>query len=523
MVVVIMTYGDSDSPVTDAEEVSGRWSWEVGRVAAMLDPRLARDDLRPATVVCPEHHNGTKFVVERCGSSPRLSEVVSVVLLARGWQHDRLARVVRGLSSDHNLPVVLILSHDDPTPDVGDAGLLLRYDDSVSDGKAFKDAIGNVITPYVFVAESLEDFSWDQSPLQRLLRVLDRVGDVGGVAAGAYRDVDGHWRHGCLQRSLTNYHATYLRGYQYSSQECMYCDDVLGPLVARTALLRRLPLREALQGPAAWRDWYTRLTHAGYLSLVCPDVMFFVKEEPSMTPDHWKAYATQWAVQTVRSYDDTEHGFSCTDVHINCNNMRKRIAWYLVPPCCREVIMGGIALLDDFARENDLPYEMQHGSLLGAVKLGSYLPWDFDQDVRYDCEQRHAWEALREYLKDRKNGCSLGLATDKKQLVLHCKTFFIDLGCRSPLSHHTLPAAYRNVSTWVVYGGRHVSVPANPGGVAREQSGPEVLRHAQHWRIPDRPDPGAWRPCRTPASQACLDHHPGDGSLAFTSPPQCLP
>ncbi|XP_071518179.1 uncharacterized protein [Panulirus ornatus] len=502
--------------------------WEMGTVAAILDPRLARDALRPPSLVCPEHHDGTRYVVTPCKSSPRLSHVVSVVLPARAWPHDRLARVLRGLASaHHHLQVVVILSSDDADatspPDVADGDVVLRYDEGVSDGRALNAAVGNVTTPFVFVGEALADFSWEQSPLQRLLRVLDRLGGVGGVASGAYRDPDGQWRHGCLQRSLTNYHATFLRGYIYSAQACMYCDDALGPLVIRTPLVQRLPFRDSLSGPAVYRDWHTRAAQAGYLTVVCPDAMFFVEQEALMEASDWKSYASLWGVQSVRSYDEEEYRFSCSDVRLDCSNLRKRVAWYLVPPCCREAIMRGVAILDDFAREKGLTYELQHGSLLGAVKLGTYLPWDFDQDIRYDCRQRRAWETLKDYLKERKSGCHLRPSGDKHLLVLQCKTFFVDMACRSPLSHHALPPAHRNTTTWVLYGGRRVGVAANPGGVAREQSGPEHLRHAQHWRIPDRPDPGAWRPCRTPSSHTCLDQHPADGSLAFSTPPQCLP
>ncbi|XP_053631075.1 uncharacterized protein [Cherax quadricarinatus] len=502
-------------------EQGGRWWRELGKVAAQLDPRLHRETLRPATLVCPEHYDGTKFIVERCTGTPPLAKLVSVVVPARGWHPSRVSQVVRGLNTGHNLTIILILSNDDPPPDTNKSVLVLRYDDTVSDGKALHEALANVNTSFVFLGDSLAYFSWQHSSLQRLLRVLDRLGGEG-VAGGSYRDEQGQWRHGCLQRSLTNYHATFLSGYQHSAQECMYCDDVLGPVLTSTRLLQHVPFSHALSGPALYRDWHTRVTQAGYLTLACPDVMFFLQEEPIMDTTDWKIYATQWSLQSVHSYDDEQYSFTCSEVGIRCSDLRKKITWYLVPPCCREAIMGGITILDNFAQEKGLSYELHHGSLLGAVKLGAFLPWDFDQDIYYNCKDRRTWETLDDFLKTKNTGCHMRMST-ARQLVLQCTTFFVDMVCRKPLTGHTLPLPYRNVTTWVEYGKRRVSVMANPGNAIRDQIGPENLRHAQHWRVPGRPDPGAWRPCQTPATQSCLDHHPADGSLTFSHPPVCLP
>ncbi|XP_045591388.1 uncharacterized protein [Procambarus clarkii] len=502
--------------------VGERWRRELHKVAATLDPRLDREPLRPATLVCPEHHNGTKFVVEKCTGAPPLRQVLSVVVAARGWQPSRVSRVVRALNSHYNLTIVLILSDGDPSPVTDRAVVVVRQDAAVSDGRALDDAVSRVTTPYVFLGEGLGDFSWQHSALGRLVRVLDRLGGQG-VAGGSHRDHRGQWRHGCLQRSLTNYHATFLSGYQHSGQECMYCDDVLGPVLASVGLVHRVPFSHALSGPALYRDWHTRVTQAGYLTLACPDVMFFLQEEATMDASDWQAYARQWSLQTIQAHDGEQYSFTCREVAISCSDLRKKIASYLVAPCCREAIMAGITVLDTFAGQHGLAYELHHGSLLGAVKLAAFLPWDFDQDIYYDCKDRRTWESLNGYLKGRKTGCHVRLSSARRQLVLQCATFFVDMVCRSPLTGHSLPAGYRNVTTWVEYGGRRVSVMANPGAAVRDQTGPENLRHAQHWRVPARPAAGAWRPCHTPATQACLDHHPADGSLAFSHPPVCLP
>ncbi|ROT77174.1 uncharacterized protein [Penaeus vannamei] len=506
----------------DEDPHNSKWSAQLNLITSVLDPRMDQEDLRPPSLVCPEDFDSTTFSELKCNSAPPLAQVLSVILPARGWDEDRVSRVVHGLGKKHGLTVILLLGKDDPEPPRSEKLLVLRQNQSLSSGALLNEAVSWVKTSHVLVGHGLVHFSWDFSPLTRLLRVIDRLPAVG-VAAGAYRDESGRWNHGCLQRSITNYHATFIRGYQYSGQECMYCDDVLGPFLAPASLLRRPSFGNTLDGPLLYRDWFTRLGQEGFLYLVCPDVMFFVETEPVMTREDWKAYATMWVLQGVSGFDNKEYDFSCTEVHINCANLRNKIDYYLIPPCCSDILMNGMAITNGFAEVTGVEYEMHHGSLLGAVKLGSYLPWDFDHDIYFDCRDKRAWKAMGTYLKRTKSGCSLRFSSSKVPYVIQCRTYFIDMVCRKPLSRHTLPDVYRNVSTWVEYGGYRVPVMANPGAAARDQAGPNNLRHAQHWRVPDHPDAGAWRACQNPFKQACLDRHPADGSLAFSYPPRCLP
>lgn len=506
----------------DEDPQSRKWSAQLDMISSVLDPRMGQEVLRPTSLVCPESYDNNKFLEHKCDFAPPLAEVLSVILPARGWEEDRLSRVVQGLREKHDLTVILLLGKDDPEPPQGENLVVLRQNLSVSTGAFLNEAVSKVKTSHVLIGDGLVHFSWNFSPLARLLRVVDCLPAVG-VAAGAYRDESGRWRHGCLQKSFTNYHATFIRGYQYSRQECMYCDDVLGPFLVPANLLQRLSFGTTLEGSLLYRDWFTRLGQEGYLYLVCPDVMFFLDAEPVMTRDDWKEYATKWVLQSISAFDNIEYKFTCTEVHINCGNLRSKINDYLIPPCCSDILMHGMSITNEFAEINGIEYEMHHGSLLGAVKLGSYLPWDFDHDIYFDCRDRKAWKAMGTYLKKIKSGCNLRYPSSKVPFVIQCKTFFIDMVCRKPLSRHILPEIYRNTSTWVEYGGYRVPVMANPGAAARDQAGPNSLRHAQHWRVPDRPEAGAWRPCTHPFKQACLDHHPADGSLAFSSPPRCLP
>ncbi|XP_064112245.1 uncharacterized protein LOC135219414 [Macrobrachium nipponense] len=500
--------------------MSGQWASELDLIAGALDPRVNLFDRKAPTRVCPEKFEEGKFVREVCKNAFKTSELLSVILPARSWTLERIAKVLRGLYKHPKMNIILIIDNSVPPPKMN-VTILLTYDKSVSEGKVLNDAVSMVGTPFVLIGENLDLYSENHASLTRLIQVMDQQPSVA-VVGGGYRDVHGQWRHGCIQKSITNYHATFIHGYEYSHQECMYCDDVVGPFVANTNLLTEEPFSEEVSQAVIYHDWFTTVVNAGYSVMVCPDAMFFIDENPVMGEEDWKEYGRRWSVVSIDSYDGNHYKFSCSDVHLDCNDLQKKISWFMIPPCCREIIMKGIELVDKFSQEHEIKYELHHGSLLGAIKLGSYLPWDFDQDIYYDCREKSIWQSMDPFLKENGANCHLRLSNTQTQLVIQCKSFFIDMVCRKPLSHLTLPEIYRNISTWIDYGGYRVSVMANPGASAREHGGIENLRHAQHWRVKNHPDPGAFRPCRT-SHTSCLDRHPADGNFAFANPPVCLP
>lgn len=495
---------------------------ELRAIARELDPRVTMEDATPNPVtgsVCgEEYHKGadwlylTNYEQVQCDDAPPFKRVLTVILSTKGWAGPRVRTVLDNIRKYYDLNVVLLRYGS-----AGDLGQLevegvsvqtLSADMSAS--SAINKVAAGVKTPFVLLADSLTHFVGNLSSLERLVRVLDHEREVA-VAAGSYRTLDGTWHHGCLQRRMEYYQLAYVSGYELSRHECMFCDDVVGPFVVRTATLQKIPLKEDLESLAARRDWFINVHVSGNHIVVCPDVMFFVDEEPVMARQDWLQVASKWAVQQVWPHDGEQLKFSCPELKMECVNLMKMVSSFLVPPCCHEEIRREVSFVQECGKELGLYVELQSGSLLGAVKTDGILPWDFDSDVWTDCKDQKVWVKEGAACMGRK-GCR-AVQVSGNYWVAYCKVSFVDITCR-PDRLALLPPEYRDVPTRVNYSGKMVSVPVNPALVTRNMYGPEYLRHEVHWRYTGK-DKRTWNRCYAPGFHACLENFPTDGNLRF--------
>ncbi|XP_064090709.1 uncharacterized protein LOC135204431 [Macrobrachium nipponense] len=531
-------------------KIQGQWSVKLAAVAGELDPRLLSSqnqehfssrtlNMNPASQVvdkersvCSEiylgPHHGFPFYQqgmeqEDCVSVPKISSVLTAVLPAVTWKPGTVEFVVKQIRKLYDISIIAVVSEGEKVDSEIQNVTVLEADESYDEGKTMNRITELVETPLVFMGISLSHFS-NQSSLERLVRVLDDLENVR-VVGGAGRDSAGHWNHGCLQQRMAMYEARYVSGYYYSRHECMYCDDLLVPFVTYKQLLVDLPFSKDLTGPALFRDWFARVTLKGHLIMACPDVMFFMSSHVAMNYASWSVMAKKWLLEKIHSYDDEIYNFDCDDLGITCMNNRQAIERHLLPKCCRTLVLEFLAEIDDFAKKNDIYYELLAGSALSAVKMGSILPWDFDADVLVDCTDFHKWEESESEFAS----CMFFKQT-KTYLTILCSSFFVDVLCyRSNwTSLQYLPSEYQNVPTTIKYSGRDFTVSANPGLYNRNKYGIDVLKHAGHWTTIERTSegnlrggyrrPGVWNPCKIPEFHSCLDHYPGDGSLPFLEP-----
>ncbi|CAL4068051.1 unnamed protein product [Meganyctiphanes norvegica] len=540
-----------------ARAIDSKWALQLSEVVAELDPRRRSSSgtssvennfsarfpgMGPATSttsggqprsVCPEVYDKkgspyfqSSMYQENCTYVPKFHEILTVLLISQSWDPEEVIFIANRITKYYDVKIVgLIQNSTHLRTSIPEKLTYLEVKHAESDSEAISRAIKLIKTPFVLLGNNLSQFN-NQSSLERLVRVLDELPSVK-VAAGAARDSQGRWIHGCLQQNMENYHATYDIGYYTSKYECMYCDDLLTPFVTHTKLFKQVPLAKGLNGPIVFHDWFVRVRYAGHLAVTCPDVMFYVHTHPIMTASDWRKFAQKWSLNRIKSYNDTVLQFSCSEAKISCKGIGTLVKSFLIPPCCLNTILGEIGYILDFADQNKLHYELQAGSVLGAMKMGTHLPWDLDMDFIIACGDMKKWMTIKdEYLK--KKNCNLRIHNKKTYFSIHCPVLFYEFICRHSSKNHLsrilLPEEFINIPTKINFGGRWTNAISTPGLYSRNKYGMEDLRHAPHWRHlkPGSKDgnydnPGAWQKCSKPNHHACLDHFPADGNLQFVN------
>ncbi|XP_076050198.1 uncharacterized protein LOC143030860 [Oratosquilla oratoria] len=531
-------------------DIDAKWALQLESIASQLDLRLRSrqdvewdqsallPDMEPKNKqgnglshVCHEVYLGSSYdkpfnqhgmEIQKCDYAPPLSDVITVILPAQGWSNQRIRKVLTKLCKLYRVPVIVLARNSTSfTTSLSNVQVELIESDT-GDANALNSIISTVDTPFTMIGHSLVTFS-NQSSIERLIRVIDDLPHVQ-VATGAFRDEEGHWSHGCLQQKMLNYRAKFKYGYYYSKYECMYCDMSLGPFVTTTDLLRSVKFRENLTGTILYVDWFTKVRNAGVLGMACPDVMFFVKTTSNLTKQDWGTYAKAWELQTITDHHGVTFQYPCGEVGLTCNRPLDITKFFLLPPCCIEIVTKDIGFLVDIAEENNIEYNLQAGTVLGATKFGSYLPWDYDVDIFINCKDYDKWLRKGKKYVNTKN-CTLNVLEKGYYFAVECEYFFYEFVCHNEISHRFLPKEYQTHPTSIYYSGRWIKVIANPGLFSRNRLGFEDLRHAQHWRhlVKNKnaeakggyENPGSWKPCSRPGFHACLDQYPGDGNLPF--------
>ena len=109
-------------------------------------------------------------------------------------------------------------------------------------GETWTKLLQEVTTPYVLLASDVTHFD-DDVDLERLVRVLSDNKNAF-VAGGSLRNQEGEWDIGCLQVTFRNWTAYFRGGYYHSFSECVVCDVLSGPFMAKTEELRKIELDE---------------------------------------------------------------------------------------------------------------------------------------------------------------------------------------------------------------------------------------------------------------------------------------
>ena len=469
--------------------------------------------------ICPVRNSTDgkyKFENYDCVHVEKFINVLSVVLLTKHWTISRIKIIVERILEYYNVDIfIAVFGEEKINFNKNKKNIKYFYFTEMETvGSALKQIVPKIRTPFTFITYTLSDYINKYAPLEQLVTALENQKEVG-VASGSARDPMGAWDHGCLQRTSKNYYIVYSKGYMYSKNGCMYCDDVLNPFVTKTNLLRNVDFSEEFDGEALFYDWFMRVSLEGREIISCLHIMFFTANTRPISRADWRSLATKWKIQDIKTYDDISYHFTCPEVGINCYFIREKVAYYIAPPCCIEYRTRELEYVTSCADKLGIDYQLWAGSLMGPVKLDDFLLWDFDNDVRIHCSH------LKQFLSKGKEcihdkGCGLYRVTDSYSIV-KCPLADIDVTCRSNITEY-LTQDHQSIHTTIVAHGRKWKVRPNPGLATIQDYGPDYLRHLVHWRYHSEDTKGFWTPCKTPDSHTCLDQLPSDGSIPFKRP-----
>ncbi|KAJ8876127.1 hypothetical protein PR048_024036 [Dryococelus australis] len=559
-------------------KVDPRILLKLRSVVMQLDPRFSSDPdilldekpfgggnqsllrYRDSADVCGEEFRGAKhgfpyyqegFVLSpSCDFKKRrpVNELVTVLINFSGEESldvNRLEVVLQGARGYHSHMRVVIAVADNSSRELLNrteqvASRLKKVDvirvspaDVARPGRVWNRMALIAATPYVLVGRGLTHLN-SYARLERQVYAISRSTNVV-VAGGAFRNLTGHWKVGCYQSEIRNYYLRYLEGYRYSDRDCMYCDHLEGPFVAKTSSLTENPLHGELSDDVVFEDWFLRVKNSDQLAMSCPDAMYFVhgadqrkvsssQERQQRRQDSWLSLAREWQIHRVFLPPNIIYLFSCKEVGLSCSPS-KWVRGFLLPSCCLVQVARTFKALDDFASERGLRYEINSGSLLGAVKLRSFMPWDIDGDVTFEQRDYATFHKKRHWLRGRGvklDGFRPPTAKSPAYFKMRTPEVDVDMIGSDTMSTVFLPADVREMPTRVNVLGLWLRGQANPGLYARNRYGPNYLKHSQSWRTLGLKDSwaeyrnaGSWTPCPKEYHHACLDHYPVDGNIDF--------
>ena len=211
----------------------------------------------PKKEVCPEkfmgknHFYGYPFFrkgFERvnCAEFVPINQLVTILtVLPKELSPEEQYQVLQGITKHYpNINISLAskekLSVDVVTKLKLNIKSILSKD--LTHGETWSKLLQEVNTPYVVFAPDITYFT-DDVNLERLVRVLSENRDTI-IAGGSHKNQRGEWDKGCLQVVFRNWTAYFVDGYYHSFDDCIVCDVLPGPFMAKTKGLKEVGIDE---------------------------------------------------------------------------------------------------------------------------------------------------------------------------------------------------------------------------------------------------------------------------------------
>ncbi|XP_028394838.1 uncharacterized protein LOC114518986 [Dendronephthya gigantea] len=376
-------------------------------------------------------------------------------------------------------------------------------------GSMWAKLLEQVSTPYVLIAPYLTHFD-DDIDLYRLVRVLSYRDDVS-VAGGSYRNLTGHWDLGCRQLSFNYWTAKYTAGYYRSFNECVVCDYLAGPFVAKTEWLQSLKIDASLS-EGLFHDLFWRFKKQQNLAVVCADVMFNM-DTPFVPNEALVDLANKHNIKKIVSSDGTVKWYGCRR-GLNYTN-KTGCSWKNgigVPPCDLWNLGELVKFVMQVCEDSNMFCEYAAGDLVGAFHFGSTRAWGKNAEIYFETKDFNDFNKLRAKFESagfvfQSNKAEAGLgsitiSTTNWKIIMYGRK---SLEIRQMVQQNQLPTKIRLSGAWI-------TVPRNPGMIARGhflESGRTKYHDGETYST------AAPAKCPNPDHSACLHQYPAGGNVQF--------
>ena len=345
------------------------------------------DEVKTKPFACPEKRIVTRnrkwFERTNC-SKFALSDTVSVIIDSPHLSTVNQNKLYKEIKSHHEgINVFIVLDRGSETRP-----------------SQINKLIREIATPFVYIARHVD--IWNKFiDLERLVDVITSAQDVVAVGNAIVNISNGYWSHGCTQMRLKNYVLKYERGYHNSLHSCMQCDALEGPFLVKTDFLRSYKFRDFLRD-GYYEDWFLRVQGHSWknaagerersekirrkntrrLIYSCPDVASQLTM-PDCDGSKMEQMADLWDIKKIVGANGESHWFGCKR-GLSRPTQKCRVGRGMsVPPCCLDNLIIAIIFVMRKCGEYNIVCELMEGTLLGAVKFQSVLPWERDADIAF--------------------------------------------------------------------------------------------------------------------------------------------
>ena len=195
-------------------------------------------------------------------------------------------------------------------------------------------------------------------------------------------------------------------------------------------------------------------------------------------------------IELITVYDESKHLLfkykvdDCKILKLSCTKSSLS-KFYSLPRCCRQILTTFLKHFEVECKKKNVLFELDSGTLLGAIKFSSTLPWEIDGDITYFSENH---ENLRQVLDTLYNKYgyyygfeSLPVNNTRGEFHVYVKPFWVELyGLGRSYFTDTLNSTIGQ--TKIKVDGSWLSCPVSPGLWVRNRYGVNLFKHALSWR-----------------------------------------